>query len=334
MDRRDFISAMARAGAGFAALSVAGCASAGASDKNAAKSSSQARKFKMKFAPRSGLFRNVARGGGELGRMRWLKEHGFTALEGAFFIQPMVKYSSKDIDKQLSIGEFAAQVGLEMGGCSAMNEKDSPLMSGECFKFSDGKTIRGRSAIRDLLIEQMEATFAVLRRLGSRAFIIGAGTKDANLPPEKQYENVVENMRFCATHCARNGFTALIEPLNLKSHPNIYFDNATLGAKVAEDVGSPNCKILFDIFHEHMQTGTLKSLEDEKVWRQIGAFHFSDSPSRKEPFTGEIDYRWLMALLKRKKWDGIIGLEHGQSVKGKEGDLKVLEAYRKLDDMV
>ncbi|PWM32219.1 MAG: hypothetical protein DBX55_01575 [Verrucomicrobia bacterium] len=345
MRRRKFISAGLRAGFGLAAISVAGCASAGNSkkDQNASKRRENAQdsnlkggasnRFKMKFAPRQWLFRNVA-GKDEAGRMRWLKEQGFYALEGAFFIQPMKKYSSEEIDRQLKIGECAAEFGFEMGGCSAMNEKDSPIMSGEKFKMPDGKVVLGRSAIRDLLVEQMEATFAVLRRLRSCAFIIGAGSKDPSLPDEKQFENVVENLKFCARHCERNGFTMLIEPLNTSSHPNIYFDNATLGAKASALVGSKNCRILFDIFHEHMQTGSLKSLENPDVWSQIGAFHFSDSPTRQEPFTGKIDYRRLMGLLKRNNWSGIIGLEHGQSLKGAKGDLKVLEAYRKLDAMI
>lgn len=285
--------------------------------------------FKMKFAPRQHLFRDVV-GGDELKRLDWIRAAGFTAVEGITFIQPMKKYSQKDVDLHFALGEHAQKLGLQVGSCSSMNEKDSPLMSGEKFVF-EGKSAVGRTAVRALLVEQMEATFAVLRRVKSNSFIIGAGAKDLDLPAEKQYENVVENMKFCADYCSKNGFFMLIEPLNVKSHKNIYFDNATLGAKVAEDVGSPHCKILFDIFHEQMQVGNLDSLDNPKVWAQIQAFHFSDSPTRQEPFTGTIDFKKLIHTLKRKAWSGIIGLEHSKSEKGIAGDMKVLNAYRRLD---
>ena len=51
----------------------------------------------------------------------------------------------------------------------------------------------------------------------------------------------------------------------------------------------------------------------------------------KEPTTGEINYKNVFKLINEKGFDGILGMEHGNSKKGKEGDQAVIDAYRSVD---
>jgi hydroxypyruvate isomerase len=56
-----------------------------------------------------------------------------------------------------------------------------------------------------------------------------------------------------------------------------------------------------------------------------------DNPGRKEPTTGEINYRNIFKHLYEKGYNGIIGMEHGNSLPGKNGEKAVLNAYRICD---
>jgi hydroxypyruvate isomerase len=64
-----------------------------------------------------------------------------------------------------------------------------------------------------------------------------------------------------------------------------------------------------------------------------GGAILSQALSRKEPTTGEINYRnifkWLHDV---KKYDGVLGMEHGNSQKGAEGEQAVIAAYRACDN--
>ena len=71
-------------------------------------------------------------------------------------------------------------------------------------------------------------------------------------------------------------------------------------------------------------------------WDEIGYFQIGDNPGRKEPGTGEINYRNIFKHVhKRMKAEGrdfIFGMEHGNSIRGAEGETAVIAAYAKADD--
>ena len=69
----------------------------------------------------------------------------------------------------------------------------------------------------------------------------------------------------------------------------------------------------------------------EKCWDEIGYFQIGDNPGRIEPTTGEINYKNIFKYIHKKGFDGILGMEHGNSIKGKKGELDVIEAYRSVD---
>ena len=56
-----------------------------------------------------------------------------------------------------------------------------------------------------------------------------------------------------------------------------------------------------------------------------------DNPGRNEPGTGEINYRNVFAHLHAKGYAGIVGMEHGNSMRGREGERAVIDAYRAAD---
>jgi hydroxypyruvate isomerase len=57
-----------------------------------------------------------------------------------------------------------------------------------------------------------------------------------------------------------------------------------------------------------------------------------DNPGRNEPTTGEINYKNVFGHIHSKGYTGILGMEHGNSKPGKEGELAVIAAYAEVDN--
>ena len=67
-------------------------------------------------------------------------------------------------------------------------------------------------------------------------------------------------------------------------------------------------------------------------WDEIAYFQLGDNPGRKEPGTGEINYKNIFKHIYDKGFDGIMGMEHGKSMDGEEGELALIDAYVRADD--
>ena len=91
-------------------------------------------------------------------------------------------------------------------------------------------------------------------------------------------------------------------------------------------MGSPSCKILDDLYHQQISEGNLIPNID-KAWGEIGYFQIGDNPGRNEPTTGEINYKNVFRHIHRKGYTGILGMEHGTSKRGVEGEKAMIEAH-------
>jgi hydroxypyruvate isomerase len=122
----------------------------------------------------------------------------------------------------------------------------------------------------------------------------------------------------------------VLEPLNFRDHPGQFLSESPQAYEICKAVNSPACKILFDIYHQQIQEGNLIP-NIETCWDEIAYFQIGDNPGRKEPGTGEINYTNVFRFIQKKGYSGILGMEHGNSIAGKEGELAVLNAYRTVD---
>ena len=95
-------------------------------------------------------------------------------------------------------------------------------------------------------------------------------------------------------------------------------------------VGSPSVKILFDIYHQQVTEGNLVTNMTD-AWDEIAYIQVGDVPGRKEPTTGEINYKHIFHWLQVRGYDGVIGMEHGLQNRGLEGEKALIAAYRAVD---
>jgi hydroxypyruvate isomerase len=123
----------------------------------------------------------------------------------------------------------------------------------------------------------------------------------------------------------------VLEPLNAwKDHPGCFLTKVPQAYQICKAVGSPACKILDDFYHQQITEGNLLP-NLEMAWSEIAYVQVGDNPGRCEPGTGEVNYKNLFKRLHQKGYQGVIGMEHGNSKPGKEGERAVIDAYRAAD---
>jgi hydroxypyruvate isomerase len=76
----------------------------------------------------------------------------------------------------------------------------------------------------------------------------------------------------------------------------------------------------------------IKNLDN--TWDEIGYLQIGDNPGRKEPGTGEMNYKNIFKHIYAKGYKGVLGMEHGNSIAGKEGEQALIKAYRDADNFM
>ena len=185
--------------------------------------------------------------------------------------------------------------------------------------------------VRSMLRERMKQGVETSKRVNTKWALVVPGRFDESLAWEYQTANVIDNLRACLEICEPAGLILVLEPLNPKDHPGLFLTRIPQAYAICRAVHSPCCKILDDLYHQQITEGNLIPNIDQ-AWDEIASFHIGDSPGRKEPTTGEINYRNIFRHLHGKGYQGVLCMEHGQSRPGKEGERAVIEAYRACDD--
>ena len=77
---------------------------------------------------------------------------------------------------------------------------------------------------------------------------------------------------------------------------------------ICKAVSSPACKILFDMYHMQRNEGDIINNID-RSWEEIAYFQVGDNPGRKEPTTGEMNYKNIFKHIFTKGFRGV--MEYG-----------------------
>jgi hydroxypyruvate isomerase len=302
MNRRLFLSRVAAA-AGLVGL-------AGPGTLRAVQPETRGR-FKLRYAPHFGMF--AAHAGEDLvDQLKFIADQGFTAFQDA-------NLRSRSPEVQARIGREMARLNLSMGTFVATLDLHNPT-----FVLND-------EAIRSKFLADLRDAVEVATRVEARWVTIVPGLADQRLPWDYQTANAIDNFKRCAEIAEAAGLTLVMEPLNrLTNHPGIFLSEIPQAHLICSSVGSGSCKILVDLYHQQISEGNLPANIDA-AWPEIAYFHAGDNPGRKEPGTGEINFRNVFRHLHARKYEGIIGMEHGNARAGKDGELSVIQAYVDAD---
>jgi hydroxypyruvate isomerase len=296
----------ASVGAGMAAAvgNVAAQAAGSASSGNGG--------FKLKYAPHFGMFRHHA-GSDPVDQLQFMADEGFTALEDNGM-------KSRSRDEQERIARAMERLGMEMGVFVAHAD------------FGNVTFASRNESVVDGILEAVRESVEVARRVNAKWCTVVPGRYDLRLQWEYQTANVIDNLKRCAEICEPAGLVMVLEPLNpFVNHPGLFLTKIPQAYMICRSVDSPSCKILDDLYHQQITEGHLIPNIDE-AWSEIAYYQVGDNPGRNEPTTGEINYRNVFRHLHQRGFTGIVGMEHGVSGNGREGERAVIDAYRACDD--
>lgn len=268
--------------------------------------------FKLKYAPHFGMFKHHA-GEDLIDQIKFMADEGFTALEDNGM-------KDKPLKMQEKIAAEMARLNMTMGVFVAYAN------------FGEKSFVTDNSDVREMLIAQMKEAVEVAKRINAKWCTVVPGAFDPGLEWEYQTVNVIENLRRCAEVLEPAGLIMVLEPLNAwKDHPGLFLTKIPQAYQLCRAVDSPSCKILDDLYHQQITEGNLIPNMD-LAWDEIAYFQLGDNPGRQEPMTGEINYKNIFKHIHQKGFQGIIGMEHGNSQPGKLGERAVIDAYRSCDD--
>jgi len=308
MRRRDFLATSI--GTSAAAV-LAGTALGSSPKQDQAKQPVAKHKFKLHYAPHLGMF--SAHGGDATGQIDFMSAEGFTAFEDNGM-------RHRDRASQDAIANALDRNNMMMGVLVANDGGFGPPL-----------ITSGDKDIEDRFCSNVQDTIEVAKRLNGKYATVVCGTIHPSLDMKTQQANVVRALKRASALCEPHGLILCCEPLNWRDHPNQYLRYTPHAYEIMKEVNSPSCKILYDAYHQQASEGNLIE-HMNKAWDEIAYIQVGDNPGRREPGTGEINYRNVFKFLSEKGYDGPVGMEHGNAKPGKEGERAVIHAYVQADN--
>ena len=129
------------------------------------------------------------------------------------------------------------------------------------------------------------------------------------IPEEQRQASIRKVLNTLRPLAEEAGITMVIEPLNIYvDHKGYYLSHSQPAFNLVREIGSPNIKVLYDIYHMQIMEGNIiQTLKDNMD--AIGYIHIADVPGRNQPGTGEINYKNIFKVLRELNYQGMVGFE-------------------------
>jgi len=301
MERKDFLATGLTAGA---------AATLGVGSSQGAHHETTNKPFRMNYAPNFRIFKSSA-GEDLVDQLNFMHDQGFRALEDN-------KMGKRSVADQNRVAKELERLDMTMGTFVAT----APMKT---------VTIAGNDpGMREEFLKAIRAAVEVAKRVNATCATVVPGRCDERLEWGYQTANVIDNLRRAVEICEPSGMVMVLEPLNRLNHPGMFLTKIPQAYQICKAVNSPSCKISFDMYHQQITEGNIIP-NINMAWSEIAYFQVGDNPGRKEPTTGEMNYRNIFKHIHSKGYTGVIGMEHLISRPGVEGEQAVIDAYRYCD---
>jgi hydroxypyruvate isomerase len=197
------------------------------------------------------------------------------------------------------LSAYGARIGLKGIDLLTPEEYEIPRRYGLVCSmgYADAGTIRdglNRLANHNAIEAGLRKNVPLAAKMGVPNVITFSGVR-AGLSDDEGLKNSVIGLNRVKKIAEDNGVNICMELLNSKvDHPDYMADNSAWGVKLMEAVNSPNVKLLYDIYHMHIQEGDL-TMTIQKNIQWMEHFHTGGVPGRHE-----LDDR------QEVQWDGVM----------------------------
>jgi hydroxypyruvate isomerase len=266
--------------------------------------------FNLDYAFHDGMFKNNG-GDNFLDQIRWAYDQGFRSIEDNGMM-------SRTPEMQKQIGDLLTKLGMKMGVF---------VITSDSWHWKTSLAT-GKQEFIDRMIKDCKEAVEVAKRCHAKWMTVVPGNYERSLSFDMQTANVITALRKGAEVLEPHGLVMVLE--SLSDNPDLFLRGTHQAYMICKAVNSPACKFLFDIYHMQRNEGNIIANID-KVWEETGYFQIGDNPGRKEPGTGEMNYKNIFKHIHNKGYKGILGMEHGNAKPGKEGEMELIKAYREAD---
>lgn len=281
--------------------------------RNHGESLAAEKPFNLNYGFHDGMFANHA-GKNFIDQIKFAYDMGFRSIEDNGMM-------GRKPELQKEIGNTLARLGMTMGVF---------VVTSDSWHWKTSLT-SGKQEWLDRMKKDCKEAVQVAKRCNAKWMTVVPGNFERSLSMEYQTANVIGALRMASEILEPNGLIMVLEPLS--DNPDLFLRYSDQTYMICKAVNSPSCKILFDMYHMQRNEGNIINNID-KAWDEIAYFQIGDNPGRKEPTTGEMNYKNIFRHIYNKGYKGILGMEHGNAKPGKEGELALIKAYRESDNFL
>lgn len=161
----------------------------------------------------------------------------------------------------------------------------------------------------DLLVRAYEPVIRAVGEFGGPHVMCFAGARQGR-DDETGLKHCTAGLQRIMPLAAKYGVTLLMELLNSKiNHPDYFADHTAWGVELARRVGSPNFRLLYDIYHMQIMEGdVIATIRANREF--IAHFHAAGVPGRHEiDDSQELNYPAIIRAIADTGYKGFIGME-------------------------
>lgn len=216
-----------------------------------------------------------------------LKQMGYDGVELPIFELDPAKFAK--------LGRRLDQAGLERSAVTVRNAETNPISPDP--------------AVRRAAVEAMKQTLDCCQAAGVKIlagpYHSALGVFSGAGPTSEEFERAVEVMREVATYAEHVGVTLAVEYLN---RFECYFLNSAVQTrKFIESVNHPNCRLMYDSFHAHIEekdpVAAIRTCAPHLVH-----VHISEN-DRSTPGSGQVNWEATFRGLREVNYDGWLMIE-------------------------
>ena len=179
--------------------------------------------------------------------------------------------------------------------------------------FKKGPCVAGN---RDMVVQKLKGGIDLAAKIGTKSVITFTGMREKGLTDKAGSKNCVETWKAVMSYAEKKKINLVLEHLNtrddshpMKGHPGYFGEDVDHCAELIRKVGSPNMKLLFDVYHVQIMNGDV--IQRIKQYKDlIGHYHTAGNPGRAElDDSQEINYPAVMRAIVETGYKGFVAQE-------------------------
>jgi hydroxypyruvate isomerase len=183
------------------------------------------------------------------------------------------------------------------------------------------------------LIKDYQEAVPLVAKAGYKNLICFSGNRKG-MDDETGMKNCVDGLKQIMNLAEQNNVIIQMELFNSKvDHKDYMADKSAWGVELCKRIGSPNFKLLYDIYHMQINEGdVIRTIKDHHQY--FGHYHTAGVPGRHEiNETQELYYPAIIKAINETGYKGYVAQEYMPTGKTKEEKITALKKAIKVCDI-